>query len=93
MFVAERVGTDPEFIFRHSARPALYWPKLRKRSSVKCLVETYKTLGSCVAAFPEKIKLSHRFFIGSDEGTKKDTCVHLHIQTLSNYLASLVRKP
>ncbi len=36
-FVAEprRVGTDPDFIFRRSASPSLYWPKLRKQSSVK----------------------------------------------------------
>ncbi len=38
---------------------------------MKCLAQTYKTLGSRVGALPEKIKLTHRFFIGSDEGTKK----------------------
>ena len=43
------VGTDPDFSFRRSARPILYWPKLRKQSSVKCLAQT-KLLGSCVGA-------------------------------------------
>ena len=28
----------------------------------------YKTLGSCVGAFPEKIKSRHWVFRGSDEG-------------------------
>ncbi len=83
-FVAEprRVGTDPDFIFRRSARPALYWPKLRKESSVKCLAQTYKTLGRCVGALPEKIKWTHSFFIGSDEGTTKILrCSFVHPNT------------
>ena len=50
-----------------------------------------KTLGGCVGAFPEKIKLTHCFFRGSDEGTKKYFCIH--IQTLINCHASLICKP
>ncbi len=49
---------------------------------MKCLAQTYKTLGSCVGALPENMKLTHSFLIGSDEGTKKILwCSFVHPNT------------
>ena len=69
-FVAEarRVGTDPGLIFRCSANPALYCPKLKNQSSVKCLAHTNTHFGSRVGALPAKTKLTHWFLRDSDEG-------------------------
>ena len=69
-FVAEarRVGTDPGLIFRCSANPALYCPKLKNQSSVKCLAHTNTHFGIRIGAFPAKTKWTHWFLRDSDEG-------------------------
>ena len=68
-----RLGTDPDLISRRSS-PALYWPKLRKQSSVKCFAQT--------DAFIEKIKSTHWFFRGADEGSgNRLLCSFVHANT------------